>query len=59
MAGYDQTVPSPRWLDDHHTLVSTCLGGGDQCIGIQTLASQVVVPVGVAGQLAGTLPGGL
>ncbi len=59
MTGYDQTVPRAQWLDDRHTLVSTCSGGGDQCIGIQTLPDQAVVRVQVAGQLAGTLPGGL
>ena len=59
MKGYDQTVPRAQWLDDLHTLVSTCSAGGDQCIGIQTLANQAVVQVQVAGGLAGTLPGGL
>jgi hypothetical protein len=59
MAGYDKTVPRAQWIDDAHTLVSTCPAGGDQCIGIQDLASQAVVRVEVAGQLAGILPGGL
>jgi hypothetical protein len=59
MAGYDQTVPRAQWLDDQHTLMSTCVGGGNQCIGIQTLPNRAVVSVAVTGQLAGTLPGGL
>lgn len=59
MAGYDKTVPYAQWLNNDHTLVSTCSFGGDKCIGIQDLSSQAVVRVEVAGQLVGTLPGGL
>ncbi len=57
MTGYDKTVPRAQWLDNLHTIVSTCSAGGDQCIGIQTLADQAVTRVQVMGQLAGTVPG--